>query len=790
VYNRLFLRGKHPGAELQDLLRFNGNLDERSTGSWNKKTAIALAEYIETRDISNGMTKQEYIDHLQASKEYLLLNAQPVFLLIFSDPDNELSNLQRERDVITDTLTRSGLMVQWEILIDCDRQTLTTTFKKKEFRNRIQFVYYSGKDMAGDFWLKDGSFTLSDFADVFDYQENIKLFISNTCRSHFFAEYTTQLGVGLSIGIEGEVDDTIAADFGVRIFELVSQGYDFMKELDDFKRPLSTYNRSSHTYKLFTASWVNAETKYSWPREDRKSDLPKVESPEIYALIIGINHYVNPNLPSLEGAVSDAMSFRECVVNENGNPEHIHVLTSLSTEQINQETIDNALIRLVSRADVESSRQKLLLVYFAGYGVDSPDGPVFLLPGWTQKLRNPCINIQSYITALANTIFHGLCIFYDLQKIFPIEVQPRSPLFKLPIGPVEQPSYMIIGNIAGGLEETYEELNIEQEIPRGIFTKELLKGLNGSAAIDEGNITFDTIRNYLNRMVPRMQPRTRPIRSTIGGNGDFIIVTGKQQPRQSVEFRFAKDYLGKTISILGQNGEVVFDIKLNTISLFLELKLGLYLMEIQEIKLKRTLEIYAQNGTQLIDLSWQFLGKWIWMAGTGFLLSEEEVRTAKAVGKFIAEQGYGLITGGWPGVDFLVSEAYYNTLESIIDMKNEEYLIQIVETGYEADFKKGVIQTVAPEQSKDISREKAFVVISIGGKGGTYEIFQYARTHNLPFIPLPHTGGDSARVYNELTNESGSNNPGIDLLSLRMLRVASDPNSYLQLLQNILDQLK
>lgn len=133
----------------------------------------------------------------------------------------------------------------------------------------------------------------------------------------------------------------------------------------------------------------------------------------------------------------------------------------------------------------------------------------------------------------------------------------------------------------------------------------------------------------------------------------------------------------------------------------------------------------------------------------------------------------------------------YKNLMMVIsrtEVENKDYLIQIVETGHEADFKKGLIQTVTPENSKDVSRVKAFVGISIGGKGGTYEILQYARTHNFPFIPLPHTGGDSVRAYNELTNESGFGNAAVDLLLLRTPQIA-DRDSYLQALQSILNQL-
>lgn len=792
TYNRFFLHGKHLTAELQDLLRYTGYLDERSTGSWNKKTALALGEFIKARGLSKELTKQEYIDDLREYKEEIFLNDLPVFLLIFSDPTNELISLQREREAIINHLEGSGLMMQLEILIDCDRQTLIHTFKNKEYRNRIRLVYYAGSDSNGNFHLKDGDFTLPEFAELFDYQENIKLFIANTCRSHVFAEYTTRLGAALSIGIEGEVDDHNAAEFGIKLFSLISEGYDLMKERDAFKQILTTYNYSTNTYKLFTAPWVNEETTIGWQRNVANVNQPTTESPEIYALIVGVDIYEDRSIPNLFKTDREARSlYQWFIINiKNGNPDHIYILDSTNIKQISQETIDNALIRLASGVDVKSTRQRLLLVYFAGYGYYSfESSPVLLLSDWTPRRRNLCIDLNSYMTALADSAyFHGLCFFYDLQNINNVQAQMSLPFFKLPLEPVGHTSSMIIGHIAEDQEGTYLESTQQAEITRGAFTKELIKGLNGGAANDDGNITFNTIRNYLNRMFLQIHPQLRPLRSSVSGDEHFIIATRKQQPLQQVEIRFAKDHVGKNFRILNYQGEVVFHTLLNSTSLSLELKSRLYQMEIPEIQMSETLSISSQEGILRINLGWQFLNKWIWVAGTGFDLTEEEVRTAKAVGQFIAEQGYGLITGGWPGVDYLVAEAYYNTLESIIDVEKKNYLIQFVETGHEADFKKGKIQTVSPEDSKDISREKAFVVISIGGKGGTFGIFEYAREYNLPFIPLFHTGGDSARAFNILSNDPDPY-VDIDLSPLRIVQPGNDADNYLKPLQKILEQL-
>ena len=56
--------------------------------------------------------------------------------------------------------------------------------------------------------------------------------------------------------------------------------------------------------------------------------------------------------------------------------------------------------------------------------------------------------------------------------------------------------------------------------------------------------------------------------------------------------------------------------------------------------------------------------QWLLVAGTGkeWGLAETTVWTSRAVGAASAERGYGLVVGGWHGVDYLAAEAFAQTL--------------------------------------------------------------------------------------------------------------------------------
>ena len=150
--------------------------------------------------------------------------------------------------------------------------------------------------------------------------------------------------------------------------------------------------------------------------------------------------------------------------------------------------------------------------------------------------------------------------------------------------------------------------------------------------------------------------------------------------------------------------------------------------------------------------------RWILVAGTGRQqgLNGPTALLAGAFGKALAEQGFGLVVGGWPGVDYLVAQGFARALEGT-GRALSDYLIQVVAEQRPAvypahasypDFRGGYIIPVATGAREWIEALKyADAVLLLGGEGGTRETFWYATQEQRPVFPIPATGGDAAAVF-------------------------------------------
>ncbi|PSL27673.1 caspase family protein [Chitinophaga ginsengisoli] len=148
------------------------------------------------------------------------------------------------------------------------------------------------------------------------------------------------------------------------------------------------------------------------------------------------------------------------------------------------------------------------------------------------------------------------------------------------------------------------------------------------------------------------------------------------------------------------------------------------------------------------DNTHTFKQKWVVIVGSGkSRLSQPEWMMSRALARELARSGYGIITGGWPGVDAVAAEAYAGQLEEdkIID---DGYLVQVVLEDQVPAYPGGLIERVANEtQSYEETLEKAYAVIMIGGIGGTYVSYMKAEAAGIPVIPIASTGGDAAKAY-------------------------------------------
>jgi TIR domain len=146
--------------------------------------------------------------------------------------------------------------------------------------------------------------------------------------------------------------------------------------------------------------------------------------------------------------------------------------------------------------------------------------------------------------------------------------------------------------------------------------------------------------------------------------------------------------------------------------------------------------------------------RWVIIAGTGIPeeLTFSEKYAAQAIGKALADYEYGLVTGGWHGIDEIATKAFVDKLHTK-SLDPAEYLIQVIPEDTEDSkipIRQGHIVRV-PHGSREWLDLQSFAdaIVLIGGRGGAYVAWLAALRDGLPRFPLGSTTGDAAKAFND-----------------------------------------
>lgn len=143
--------------------------------------------------------------------------------------------------------------------------------------------------------------------------------------------------------------------------------------------------------------------------------------------------------------------------------------------------------------------------------------------------------------------------------------------------------------------------------------------------------------------------------------------------------------------------------------------------------------------------------RWVLVAGTGLLLGtpRKALQMARAVGRWLAHYQHGLVSGGWHGVDYAVTQAFVTELAKQ-KRPSDDHLIQVLPQHEPLHIQAGrVVRTPEGEREWLEPQKYADAVVLIGGLGGTYYTWLGALHDGLPRFPLGSTGGDARRAYQE-----------------------------------------
>ena len=146
--------------------------------------------------------------------------------------------------------------------------------------------------------------------------------------------------------------------------------------------------------------------------------------------------------------------------------------------------------------------------------------------------------------------------------------------------------------------------------------------------------------------------------------------------------------------------------------------------------------------------------QWILVAGLGQVNLWPEFKevyySALAIGRTLAIEGFGLLVGGWSGVDYIVADEFHKELRKL-GKPLSAHLLQVIPEGHLPQFHGGkVVHTKSGWLEWQDIVQKSDAIVLIGGEGGTYQTYQFALQEQVPIFPLAGTKGDAQQVFNEM----------------------------------------
>jgi hypothetical protein len=183
---------------------------------------------------------------------------------------------------------------------------------------------------------------------------------------------------------------------------------------------------------------------------------------------------------------------------------------------------------------------------------------------------------------------------------------------------------------------------------------------------------------------------------------------------------------------------------------------------------------------------------WVLVAGTGTQKLDEKLeKTCIALGTSLARSGYGIVTGGWPGVDEVTARSFAGEAERN-SIPLEDRLIQVVvedELELPAFIAGNLVLVRRGEEEWTASVWRAEAVVLIGGIGGTWTTGEYGLRFGRFVLPLADTGGDAKNFYWHMQrNWKPEFSPGIDKSKFQV--VAREAPQVVAGLIELLDQWK
>jgi Flp pilus assembly protein TadD len=229
-----------------------------------------------------------------------------------------------------------------------------------------------------------------------------------------------------------------------------------------------------------------------------------------WALVIGVDKYIDPQISPLKGSDNDARQIADALIRFAGFPQDQVILLSTNQPIERQPTRVNILRRL-SNLSTTVPKDGLLLVSFAGHGMER-GGQAFLLPADAQIsdqisfLEETAISMSRVKSWIKETGVSQVVLLLDACRNDPGgRADAPNPLsnayvnaFNFDVRNREVQAFATMYATGIG-QRAYEYTEKKQ----GYFSWAVVEGLKGAAANDKGEVTLSQLVKYVQDAVPK-----------------------------------------------------------------------------------------------------------------------------------------------------------------------------------------------------------------------------------------------------------------------------------------------
>ena len=250
------------------------------------------------------------------------------------------------------------------------------------------------------------------------------------------------------------------------------------------------------------------------PATSTVSQLNQIKSlpvgPKRWALVIGVDKYIDPQISPLKGSDNDARMIADALVRYAGFPPDQVILLSTNQPVERQPTRVNILRRLANLSTAVP-KDGLLLISFAGHGMER-EGHAFLLPSDAQIsdqisfLEDTALSINRVKERIKATGVSQVLVLLDACRNDPGgRADAPNPLsnaytnaFNFDVRNREVQAFATVYATGIG-QRAYEYTEKKQ----GYFSWAVVEGLKGAAANDKGEITLSQLVKHVQDTVPK-----------------------------------------------------------------------------------------------------------------------------------------------------------------------------------------------------------------------------------------------------------------------------------------------